>query len=260
MSFHKLCRIIEANQLASDLFSFVIDSHDIAETVQAGQFLHIACGDSLLLRRPISVCDVDGSLVKLVYMSKGSGTRWLSERKPGEQLDVLGPLGKGFDTGGRKLLLVGGGIGVPPLLMAARQAANGGQSEKTIALLGFTNAKRAVLLPEFAAVCDSVEISTDDGSLGRHGFVTDLLKFRLDKERFDGILACGPVKMLKLIAKIADEYDIPCQVSLEERMGCGIGACLVCSCKIKKSHSEGFARVCADGPVFLSREVIWDEA
>lgn len=266
MPFQRNCRVIECNQIADSLFSLVFDCPDIAGSTNAGQFVHISCGDGLLLRRPISVCDLDGSLIKIVFQVKGSGTAWLSKRKQGDELDVLGPLGKGFFLNGDRLLLVGGGIGVPPLLMAAGQAL--AQGKKVNALLGFAGADKAILLPEFASACDWVELSTDDGSLGKHGYVTDMLISRLEADHniCDLILSCGPWAMLSRVANIAAEYHIPCQVSLEQRMGCGIGACLVCSCGIKRPGSEGksfdngYARVCADGPVFSSSEVIWDEA
>ncbi len=141
------------------------------------------------------------------------------------------------------------------MLLAAKQAMH----RQVTALLGFACAGKAVLLREFAANCDFVEVATDDGSLGRHGYVTDLLSRRLNTGSFDGILACGPFNMLRIVSKIAEEYGIPCQVSLEERMGCGIGACLTCSCKTILAGKEGYSRVCADGPVFSSREVVWDE-
>ena len=254
MSVHTLCKVVERQTLAPTLISLVFDCSEVAGAVRAGQFLHVACGDGLLLRRPISVCDVDGSLVKLVFEVKGQGTRWLSERKLGDTLDILGPLGNGFDLSEKKLLLAGGGIGVPPMLMVARQATS------STAVLGFATAAKAALLPEFAVACEAVDISTDDGSLGKHGFLTELVQRRLDTEHFDAVLACGPAKMLARVAQIAADHNTPCQVSLEERMGCGVGACLVCSCKVKTSYGEGYARVCADGPVFSSEEVIWDEA
>lgn len=265
MPFQKNCKVIELHQVADKQYSLVFDCPDIAETASAGQFVHIACGDGQLLRRPISICDLDGSLVRIIFEVKGSGTYWLSRRKQGDDLDVLGPLGNGFDLNSKRLLLIGGGIGVPPLLMAARQAASiyAGEVRHIDALLGFINADKAILLPEFAAVCDRVEVSTDDGSLGRHGYVTDMLVSRLEAgggSVFDMILSCGPLAMLSRVAEIADKYGIPCQVSLEQRMGCGVGACLVCSCGVKRSHGKSYARVCADGPVFFSREVIWDEA
>ena len=260
MPFHLCCNITETENIAQDQFSIVFDSIKLADCVKAGQFLHIACGDALTLRRPISVCDTDKSLVKVVFTVKGAGTRWLSLRKPGDMLDILGPLGNGFDMIGEKLLLIGGGVGVPPLLLAARQATLLSKSRSSTALLGFAGIGRAILLGDFAAACASVEIATDDGSLGRHGFVTDLLKYRLNTGGFDQILACGPYNMLKIVSTIADENDIPCQVSMEERMGCGIGACLTCSCKTKSADNEEYSRVCVDGPVFSSREVVWNEA
>ena len=171
----------------------------------------------------------------------------------GENLDILGPLGNGFDLTDtdRHAVFVGGGIGAPPLFGAAQK-----YGTNSDAILGFRSASAAILTDDFGKVCNKVMIATDDGTLGHHGLVTDLLKKRL-KEPCDIIYACGPKPMLKAIAEIAEENDIECQVSLEERMACGVGACLGCAVRIISDGKEKYLHVCKDGPVFNAREVVW---
>ena len=184
---------------------------------------------------------------------RGEGTAWLAERSTGESLDVLGPLGHGFqiEREGR-YLLVGGGIGVPPLLSCAS-----GTAGRSTAVLGFRNEERTMLMGDFAASCATVRVASDDGSVGVHGFVDRVADEILEKDHsFTAVLACGPKPMLRAVAKVAEKYGVPCQVSMEERMGCGIGACLVCACKTADGHMK---HVCKDGPVFDAREVDWNE-
>jgi len=223
--------------------------------LHAGQFLHVKCGDAHLLRRPISVAlwmeDEPEDTVALSFEVRGEGTRWLSERAPGDQLDVLGPLGNGFTMGRGRYLLVGGGIGVPPLLGCA-----GRGGEQTTAVLGFRSKDRAILVDRFEECCRDVLVCTDDGSLGKKEFVDGLVREELEKHGdYAGVLACGPTPMLRAVARAAAKYHIPCQVSMEERMACGVGACLVCACKMKDGH---YRHVCKDGPVFDAQEVDWD--
>ena len=176
----------------------------------------------------------------------------LARREEGDTLDVLGLLGNGFqmDREGR-YLLVGGGIGVPPMRGCAQYT--GGRST---AILGFRSKDRAILLDRFEEDCIDIQIATDDGSLGYHGFVDALVRQELEKDhRYQGVLACGPKPMLKSVAKAAAEFGVPCQVSMEERMGCGVGACLVCAVTMKDGTVK---HVCKDGPVFDAEEVDWD--
>jgi dihydroorotate dehydrogenase electron transfer subunit len=251
MSIVKNCKIIGAEKLNPFAVSFTIDAGEIALTAQAGQFVHIKCGESLLLRRPISICDIDGEQLRIVFEVRGEGTQWLSQRKAGDELDVMGPLGHGFDVSGGKLLVVGGGIGIPPMLHTAKCCKG-----EVHAALGFRSGDRAMLLSEFQLVAKSVSVASDDGSIGIHGFVDSLVREALEREKgFAGILACGPKLMLRSVAKVAAEFNIPCQVSMEERMGCGVGACLVCACKTADGH---YKHACKDGPVFRSEEVDWN--
>lgn len=254
MPTQRLCTIAETVKLNPCAVSMTLEAGDMEP--EAGQFLHIKCGDGLLLRRPISICDwqedTPDNLLRIVFEARGAGTEWLSRRAAGEKLDVLGPLGRGFTVKrGGKYLLAGGGIGVPPLLGCAKTAWG-----SCTAVLGFRNAGRAMMLEDFRECCRDVVVMSDDGSLGAHGFVDAGVRGVLARDRdFDGVLACGPRAMLKNVVRAAEESGVPCQVSLEERMGCGVGACLVCACDMADGSRK---HVCKDGPVFDAREVDWD--
>lgn len=221
-----------------------------------GQFVHIKCGDGLLLRRPISVCtcteDSPEDTLAIAFEVRGEGTDWLARREEGESLDVLGLLGNGFQINPEgRYLLVGGGIGVPPLRGCA-QATFG----RSTAIVGFRSKEKALLLDCLKEECAQLLVATDDGSLGHHGYVDALVRQELERDRgYDGILACGPKPMLKGVAHLAEAFGLPCQVSMEERMGCGVGACLVCACDMADGTRK---HVCKDGPVFDAKEVTWD--
>ena len=159
MPMEQLCPVVRAETLNPYACALTLEAGPLAEAARCGQFVHIKCGHSRLLRRPISICDVEGTRLKVVFEVRGEGTEWLSRRKEGDVLNVLGPLGHGFDASSDKLLLVGGGIGVPPMLYTAKCAAG-----EVHAVLGFRSADRAMLLDEFRAACRSVTVATDDGS------------------------------------------------------------------------------------------------
>jgi dihydroorotate dehydrogenase electron transfer subunit len=227
---------------------------------EAGQFVNIYLNDAgRLLPRPISACDWSDGRLTLVYGAVGAGTRQMAAYEPGTRLRVSAPLGNGFDTGAarvtRRATLVGGGLGAAPLLLLA-DALRRSPAPVIRAVLGF--AGEPFLLREFEERCDEVLIATDDGSAGFHGNAVDLLK-ELPVSGGDSVFACGPAPMLRALSRFAGGQGIPLQVSLEERMGCGYGACLGCACNIAGAE-EVFAhrRVCRDGPVFDGREVIWD--
>lgn len=255
MSIQEICLVARNEQLGGGLYRLVLDAPQIIAAAQCGQFVHIACGEGNMLRRPISICLAENGALHIVFQIKGSGTEWLAARKEGDTLDVLGPLGHGFDVTalGAKPVFLGGGIGVPPMLQTAKCAKAAGAAPR--AILGFRNQGAVILEDEFRAVCETF-VTTDDGSYARHGFVTDVLKELVADAT--GVAACGPKPMLKAIAAIADEAGLPCQVSMEERMGCGIGACLVCACALKAENGETrYGHVCKDGPVFDAKEVAW---
>ena len=255
MSIQENCRVVENTRLGEGLYLMVLDAPEIVKLTQCGQFVHIACGEGHLLRRPISICTWQGSHLRIVFQVKGDGTKWLSERKVGDVLDVLGPLGHGFDVQalGDRPIFIGGGIGVPPMLGCVRTAVEKGA--QPAAILGFRNKGAVILEGDFRDECETF-VTTDDGTYARHGFVTDVLKEQVAGAT--GVAACGPKPMLKAIAAIAKEAGVPCQVSMEERMGCGIGACLVCACALKSENGETrYGHVCKDGPVFNAEEVEW---
>lgn len=241
-----LTAILQNKPIAEDVYDLRVAVETAFEPVP-GQFVHVACGEERLLRRPISLCGFDNGVARMVYAVRGEGTRWLSRRRPGERLDILGPLGRGFALDERPTLLVGGGIGVPPMVFCADRLAG-----KTHAILGFRNAEAVCLTDAFGS-CD---VLTDDGSAGEKGYPHEVLRDYLQGETpWDRVLACGPMQMLRAVAGVCRKYEVECQVSLEQRMACGVGACMVCACAV----GGGYKRACKDGPVFDAREVEWDE-
>ena len=191
--------------------------------------------------------------VEIAFEVRGDGTHWLAQRKVGDTLDVMGMLGNGFSVKPKgRYLLVGGGIGIPTMRGCA-QATEG----RSTAILGGRSKDKIILQDCFKDECAKVLIATDDGSLGHHGFVDALVRQELEKDSgYTAVLACGPRPMLKSVYRAASDFGVPCQVSMEERMGCGVGACLVCACKTADGSMK---HVCKDGPVFDAREVDWDE-
>jgi len=247
-----LCEVVDNEQLLADTFALTVICKELALEARAGQFVHIECGESCLLRRPVSICSVRGDALEFVFEVKGEGTRWLSAREPGHMLDILGPLGNGFYLPDGDIIVIGGGIGSPPMLFASESATG-----NVTAVLGFRNENRIILKEEFASVCDEVYITTDDGSFGILGPATVPLVDLLERGGYEAVLACGPRAMLSAIAVLCKLYSIPCQVSLEERMGCGVGACLVCACAMANDGVGRMGRVCKDGPVFDVEEIVW---
>ena len=255
-----LCEVASVNEIAQGVVAISVVGEVLARNARPGQFLHIKCGSERLLRRPFGISNVRGDVLDFVFEVKGGGTKWLSEIKPGQLLDILGPLGNGFTFPEGRIIVVGGGLGSPPMLFAAR-AAKGGAT----AVLGFRENSRVIMVREFTSVCENVYLTTDDGSAGLHGQVTAPLRELLVEGGFDAVLACGQLAMQREVAILCDQYNVPCQVSMEERMGCGIGACLVCVCstvsKDENTATSGsvahMSRVCVDGPVFDAREVVW---
>ncbi|MBR5272916.1 MAG: dihydroorotate dehydrogenase electron transfer subunit [Clostridia bacterium] len=245
-------KIAQVNKLTENIVEFYIDCPLVADVATSGQFVHILCGD-LTLRRPISICEIlkEKGQLRIVFEIKGKGTQWLAERREGDVINMLAPIGRGFNiTPDKKAVIIGGGIGVIPMLDVAKNC-----SADACAILGFRNKQAVILEEDYKNAGVSVEITTDDGSYGKHGFVTDVLKDYIKNQKIDVIYACGPTPMLKAVSAIANESDIECYVSLEERMGCGIGACLACACKTKDANGEHYKHVCKDGPVFNSKEI-----
>ncbi|MGV8146703.1 MAG: dihydroorotate dehydrogenase electron transfer subunit [Alkaliphilus sp.] len=273
--------IIENKKIAMNTFKMIILAPLVASEAKAGQFLNVFCkrGD-LLLPRPISICELDikSGTITLVYAVVGKGTAEFAKMLNGEQIDIMGPLGNGFciDETNVNHLIIGGGIGVAPLLELVKSL----KGNKTV-YLGFNT--EPYLIDEFNRYADEIRIAvenkietgdgsfeTGDGSLSEskdgtknrplsiQGNVMDLVKKNMPKA--DMIYACGPKPMLEAINGWAEEKEIEAQFSMEERMACGIGACLVCTCKIKKDEDREWQnyRVCKDGPIFYRDEVIWE--
>jgi dihydroorotate dehydrogenase electron transfer subunit len=250
-----LATIISNTELMRGHHLMCVEAPDILATAKAGQFLTVRCGEELTLRRPLSIHQTTGSKhVYLLFKIAGDGTLWLSQRKKSEKLDLLGPLGNGFsiEPASKKLLLVAGGIGIAPLAFLTQQAL--AQKKSAILLLG-SQTKDKLYPPErLPSGIETIAI-TEDGSYGEKGKVTDILSRYSDWA--DQIYACGPLAMYKTIANQIQQQHVKkqFQISLELRMGCGIGACFSCSIKTK----DGMKRVCLDGPVFNIDEVIMEE-
>ena len=244
--------VISMEQLSDDIYSLWIKEQTIAAEAKAGQFISFFSKDgSKLLPRPISICEIDkaNGALRVVFRVVGFGTKEFSQLKEGETVDVMGPLGNGYTLEGKKAILIGGGIGIPPMLELAKSLS----IEKSIVLGYRTN--DLFLKNDFETYGD-VYVSTEDGTAGTKGNVIDAIKeHNIDA---DIIFACGPTPMLKGVKAYAAEHGIKAQLSLEEKMACGIGACLACVCKSKeKDHHSNVnnKRVCKDGPVFYADEI-----
>lgn len=241
--------VSENTCIAEDIYSLTFSTEETIP-VRAGQFCMLGvCGKPL--RRPIAICKAEGNAVTVCYRLKGEGTRALaSEYKVGDKISVLLPLGNGFfvKEEEKRIAIVGGGVGIFPLISAIREY----KGKKFIAsYMGFRN-KSALCMQEEMQKSDILKIASDDGSVGFHGTAVDLFMQDFEKVNPDIILSCGPTPMLRALKKATLGMGVPLLVSLEERMGCGIGACLVCVCnKTNGAH----ARVCKDGPVFNANEV-----
>lgn len=238
-------KIISNKEISDGIYKMVLEWDGDAAP---GQFIMIGCKGDTLLKRPISICMVKNNSMTVIYQVKGKGTKNLSLMKNGEIIDITGPHGHGFDIfdNKKKVLIVGGGIGIPPLLYLSEEL----KSKKLYIALGFRS--NTYLLDEFNKY-GNVIVATEDGSFGRKGYVTDAIKYII--KDVDIIYGCGPKSMLITLKEMSMKYNIPCQISVEERMGCGIGACIVCSCKTKSIDGYKYKKVCKDGPVFWAEEV-----
>lgn len=247
--------VIEKENPAADVYSLTIYCPDIASVAVCGQFVNIRTGNCTL-RRPISICRIYKDSLRIVFQVRGKGTEQLAEIRKGELIDMVAPLGgRGFTLDSKKkAILIGGGIGTPPLLEAAHF-----YGKKAAVICGFRSGSAVILRDDFISTGAEYILCTDDGSDGRKGFVTDALAEMLDKSKPDIICACGPMAMLRGVAGLAEKAGVECQVSLEERMACGVGGCLVCACRTVRDGKEIYAHVCKDGPVFSGKEVIFDE-
>lgn len=247
--------VIEQKMIADGICSMWLDAKEIAVQAKPGQFISVYSNDkSRVLPRPISICEIDrkkGTL-RIVYRVVGKGTEEFSKAEAGDSFEILGPLGNGFpieEAKGKKVLMIGGGIGVPPMLQTAKEIEG-----EAIIVSGYRN--QDLFLKEELESAGTLFIATEDGSVGTKGNVVDAI--RENQIEADMMFACGPKPMLRALKNYALEKGIPCWISMEEKMACGVGACLACVCQSKDVDSHSHVhnkRICKDGPVFLSTEV-----
>lgn len=258
MKRKELCTVIRQVEIAESIYELTVEGELAKDISSPGQFVHVKTADGIdpLLRRPISISSFNREKrqFKMIYRKEGRGTSLLSKKNEGLQVDILGPLGNGFPVDeadhGDTALLVGGGIGVPPLYELSRQLKEKGV--KVVHVLGFQSKSAVFYENEFANLGETY-IATVDGSYGTSGFVTDIIKQK--NIRFDVMYACGPVAMLKALEQ--GHQDSKVFLSLEERMGCGIGACFACVCRLQDDpNGHSYKKVCSDGPVFRAGEVV----
>ena len=257
--FQETATVVSQKSIGAGIFDLTIQTKEIAAHAKAGQFVSVYSGDaSKLLPRPISLCGIDREkkTLRLVYRvtGEGTGTEEFSKLKTGDTVRILGPLGNGFTVDpGKKAFLIGGGIGVPPMLQLAKQMKISGMEDFQV-VMGYRDAN-TFLLEEFKEQAETFA-ATEDGSVGTKGNVLDAI--RENHLKADVIYACGPTPMLRALKAYAAEQGIDCYISMEERMACGIGACLACVCKTTKMDEHSNVknkRICKEGPVFDAKEV-----
>lgn len=255
-------KITQIEKLKEDIYKFSVQAKEIVENAKPGHFIEVRVIDNIepLLRRPISIYNIDKEtgILEFIFQVKGKGTEILANRKVGEELDIIGPIGYGtFDIKNYKnAAIIGGGIGTFPLYELAKELKQD-TSSKVTTYLGFRSENYVVLENEFKSVSDNLVITTDDGTYGIPGFAINELKKDIEEGKIDKIFACGPLPMLKAVQSLAIEKNIPCQISLEEKMACGLGVCLGCAVKTAKSPSDApqYWHVCKAGPVFNATDV-----
>ena len=241
-----LFRIKENENIAPSVFRMVLEG-DTKDVTRPGQFVNIQL-DGFYLRRPISVCDLNGNELTIIYKVVGEGTKLMSEMAEGKKLDILTGLGNGYDTSlsGDRPLLLGGGVGVPPLYLLAKKLLKEGK--QVTAVLGFNTKDEIFYENEFKKLGAKTLVTTADGSYGIKGFVTDAMK----DLSYSYFYTCGPEPMLKAVYNVSKSSG---QLSFEKRMGCGFGACMGCSCKT----ITGYKRICKEGPVLMKEEILWED-
>lgn len=248
--------VVANDRVATGVGLLVLESAHVAAHVRPGQFVHlrVARGRDFILRRPFSVHRASGDRIEILYQVLGAGTREMAETQPGVEMDLIGPLGRGWVVPDRleHALLVAGGLGAAPLGMLAEELAAAGVA--VTAALGAPTAERLVAREVFESAARRVEVATDDGTAGEKGFVTAVTGRLLETGTFDVAYVCGPEAMQRAVAAQCSSAGVACQVSLERLMACGIGACL--SCVV--TTTSGQKRACVDGPVFDAGEVLWD--
>ena len=260
-SLTRLSEVVRTEALGCDIFRLTVMAPQIADQARPGQFVMVqtAPGQDPLLRRPFSIHQVSGSgTVQILFKVVGRGTKILAETKEGDFLSVFGPLGKGFTSSKQnKICLIGGGMGIAPLLFLGKWLLRSGFSGNLEVLLGARNGDEINPLKEdFVHLGINPAIATDDGSAGHHGLVTELMLQVMDPGEEWQVLTCGPYPMMRGVAEVCKGMNWPCQVSMETMMACGMGACLGCAIS-KPNDLHSYQHVCKDGPVFEMSEIVW---
>ena len=253
------CELLKKEMLIDGIYKFSVKSPEIANSARAGQFLEIKVSETgePFLRRPISIYNIDkeNGIVEFIFQVKGRGTGILAERKIGDLIDIMGPLGfGGFKVQEyNNVAIIGGGIGTYPLYELVKELK--GKANLNV-YLGFRDKSLVTCEKEFEEIgLNKLVVTTDDGSYKEKGYAIDFMKKDIEEHKVDMIFACGPLSMLKAVRAYAIENNIPCQISLEERMGCGIGACLGCAVKVISGTEPRYGHVCKEGPVFNAADV-----
>ena len=252
------CRVIRLERLSADTRRLVLSAPKVAAEARPGQFVMLGSSPDYdpLLRRPFSVHCTDGDQLVLYFRVVGKGTAWLSAARPGDELSLLGPLGKGFRLASAPAILVGGGIGIAPLLLLAKELAGENNRPTAIILAGRTASELTPLEKSFSPWTANLLFATDDGSLGLKGRADEALS-SLPPAPDAVVYACGPPLMLAAIARFCRSKKIACQVSVESAMACGMGACLGCAMPAADGNHGGYVHVCVDGPVFNAETLPW---
>lgn len=253
------CELLKKEMLIDGIYKFSVKAPEIAKDAKPGQFLEIRVSETgePFLRRPISIYNInkeDGE-IEFIFQVKGKGTQLLAERKIGDLIDIIGPLGSGtFNIQEYKnVAVIGGGIGIYPLYELTKELI--GKTNLNV-YLGFRDKTLVTCEKEFESLgVNKLVVATDDGSYKEKGYAIDFMKKDIEENMVDMIFACGPLPMLKAIRNYAIDNNIPCQISLEERMGCGIGACLGCAVKVISEAEPRYGHVCKEGPVFNATDV-----
>ena len=258
-AYKELAEIVRREQVADNIYRFTVKAPDIATGSKPGQFVMVRTAEGLdpLLRRPFSINQVaEGGLVQILFNVIGKGTQALAGMEAGRKLDILGPIGRGYIIADDSLhFLIGGGIGIAPLLFLAKQILKKNESSSIRVLLGArTKNEVAALVSDFESMGLVVEVTTDDGSLGKQGLVTELMT---DRQQDNPVMVygCGPHPMLRVVVNICKKNSWGCQVSFETIMACGLAACL--GCAVQRADMNGYVHVCKDGPVFDMDDVAW---
>ncbi len=253
------CELLRKNELVAGIFKYTVKAPEIANEAKPGQFLEIKVSETgePYLRRPISIYNINKELgeIEFIFQVKGRGTELLSKIEVGKLIDIMGPLGKGtFKVQEyNNVAIIGGGIGTYPLYELTKELK--GKANLNV-YLGFRDKSLVTCEKEFEEIgLNKLVVTTDDGSYKEKGFAIDFMKKDIEEHKVDMIFACGPLPMLKAVRSYAIENNIPCQISLEERMGCGIGACLGCAVKFNSGEDIVYKHVCKDGPVFFAKDV-----